>query len=237
MAICTGAARAALAVAITSTSAARSMIGPCPSPDPRSMPRGRGGRRRVGCSPLRPPATRRRRPRPMGFLFVDRIEALDEHGARGHLDLMPGEAALPPWLILEAVGQLAAWIAMARTNFLSRPVAALVGEALLDSSAWCDRADGPVELAAQLERIDGRAILYTGSASCGGRVIASLSRCVGPLLPVALFDDPEVVRERLGVLRHGGGPVRRIPPPAFPVATAITVDAVGARHAHLRVPY
>ncbi|HSQ01188.1 MAG TPA: hypothetical protein VL049_28545 [Candidatus Dormibacteraeota bacterium] len=172
----------------------------------------------------------------MGFLFVDRIEALDEHGARGHLDLMPGEAALPPWLILEAVGQLAAWIAMARTNFLSRPVAALVGEALLDCSAWCDRADGPVELTAQLERIDGRAVLYTGTASCGGRVIASLSRCVGPLLPVALFDDPEAMRERLGVLRHGGGPVRRLPPPAFPVATAITVDAAGARHAHLRVP-
>ena len=172
----------------------------------------------------------------MGFLFVDRIEALDEHRARGHLDLAPGEAALPPWLVLEAVGQLAAWMAMARSDFQSRPVAALVGEALLDESAWKSHDGEPVELTAQLERIDGRAILYTGAAHCGGRVVASLSRCVGPLLPVALFDDPEAVRARFAALRSGGGAPRHAPAPAFPVATAITVDASGARRAELRVP-
>lgn len=171
----------------------------------------------------------------MGFLFVDRIEALDEHDARGWLELMPGEAALPPWLVLEAVGQLAAWIAMARTEFLSRPVAALVGEALLDAAAWCERADGPVELTAHLERVDGRAILYTGTASCGGRVVARLSHCVGPLLPVALFDDPETVRARLALLRGGGAP-RREPPPAFPAATDVAQEAGGVRRARLLVP-
>ena len=46
---------------------------------------------------------------------------------------------LPPWLVIEAVGQLAAWIAMARSDFASRPVAALVGEARVDATAWRDR--------------------------------------------------------------------------------------------------
>jgi 3-hydroxymyristoyl/3-hydroxydecanoyl-(acyl carrier protein) dehydratase len=171
----------------------------------------------------------------MGFLFVDRIEALDEHGARGALEIAPGEAALPPWLVLEAVGQLAAWVAMARTDFLSRPVAALVGEALLDRAAWCEHAEGPLALAAQLERIDGRAILYTGTASCGERVIARLSRCVGPLLPVALFDDPDAVRERLTVLRRGGTAVPRQPAPPFPPPQDIRIEH-GVRRARLAVP-
>ena len=141
----------------------------------------------------------------MGFLFVDRIDALDEHHARGHLDLRPGHTALPPWLVLEAIGQLAAWVAMARTDFASRPVAALVGEARLGATAWRETVGGSVELTAHLERLDGRAVLYSGAAVCGDRQIATLTRCVGPLLPVALFDDPEVVRQRLATLRSGGG--------------------------------
>ena len=172
----------------------------------------------------------------MGFLFVDRIDALDERGARGQLDLLPAQMALPPWLILEAVGQLAAWIAMVRTDFASRPVAALVGEVQLAESAWCERAEGPVELVATLERIDGRAILYSGTARCEGRLIAQLSRCVGPLLPVALFDDPDAVRQRLQVLRSGGNPAQREPPPTFPAASDVRIEADGARRGRLRVP-
>lgn len=171
----------------------------------------------------------------MGFLFVDRIEALDGHGARGTFDLAAGDGALPPWLVLEAVGQLAAWVAMARTDFLSRPVAALIGDAVLDPSVWCARAAGPLLLAAELERIDSRAILYHGTARCGGRVIAELSRCVGPLLPLALFDDPERVRARLAALRGGGTAMRHEPAP-LPAADAVEVDASGVRRTRLVVP-
>jgi 3-hydroxymyristoyl/3-hydroxydecanoyl-(acyl carrier protein) dehydratase len=137
--------------------------------------------------------------------------------------------------VLEAVGQLAAWVAMARTDFASRPVAALVGEARLGESAWCERADGPVELTTHLERIDGRAVLYTGTARCGGQEIASLSRCVGPLLPVALFDDPEALRQRLAMLRAGGAGQRTLPP-SFPPATSLAIDPDGTRRARLSIP-
>ncbi|MBX3023553.1 hypothetical protein KF840_01445 [bacterium] len=171
----------------------------------------------------------------MGFLFVDRIEALDEHGARGTFDLAAGDGALPPWLVLEAVGQLAAWVAMARTDFLSRPVAALIGDAALDRSLWRERAEGPLLLAARLERIDSRAILYNGTARCGGRVIAELSRCVGPLLPVALFDDPDRVRAHLGALRRGEAVSGHEPMP-LPAAEPVEVEANGLRRTRLVVP-
>lgn len=172
----------------------------------------------------------------MGFLFVDRIEALDEHRARGVLEIAAGDPALPPWLVLEAVGQLAGWVAMARTGFQSRPVAALVGEAHLEMAAWQPRAAGPLVLEAHLERIDGRAILYSGTASCDGRVIARLARCVGPLLPLVLFDDPDAVRERLAALR-GSGPAAHRPPAApRPVAEDVRIESDGVRRARLSVP-
>jgi hypothetical protein len=73
----------------------------------------------------------------MGFSFVDRLIAIDADRAHGQLRCPDADAPMPPWLVIEAVGQLAAWIAMARTDFSRRPVAALVGEIRL-SGAWRD---------------------------------------------------------------------------------------------------
>jgi hypothetical protein len=61
----------------------------------------------------------------MGFLFIDEINAIDAGRAEGRLRRPEGAPPLPPWLVIEAVGQLAAWIAMQRTDFSKRPVAAL----------------------------------------------------------------------------------------------------------------
>jgi 3-hydroxymyristoyl/3-hydroxydecanoyl-(acyl carrier protein) dehydratase len=172
----------------------------------------------------------------MGFLFVDRIDALDERGASGQLDMLPGRVAPPHWLILEAVGQLAGWVATARTDFAHRAVAAMIGEVALGDSPWCAGGRGPVQLTAKLERIDSRAILYSGTASCEGREIARLARCVGPLLPLALFDDPEVVRQRLAVLRAGGGPPRNALLASWPTLTTVATADRDSRQATLQVP-
>ncbi|MGD9762753.1 MAG: hypothetical protein AB7V27_03450 [Candidatus Binatia bacterium] len=139
----------------------------------------------------------------MGFLFVDRITALDDESASGELEVPPGWG-LPAWLVIEAVGQLAGWIAIARSEFRSRPVAALVGDVrvgVLEPSAC---AATRVALRARIERFDGRAILYSGMAACGDATLAVVLRCVGPLLPVDVFDDPEALRARLAALRAGG---------------------------------
>ena len=100
-----------------------------------------------------------------------------------------------PRLVVEAVGQLAGWIAMRRTDFTRRPVAALVGEISLSGV----EARGNIELEAHIQRLDGRAILYCGTARCAGGEIAKLSRCVGPLMVLDEFDDPAVSAGAAGV--------------------------------------
>src|SRR6478609_8903730 len=63
------------------------------------------------------------------YSFVDRIVEF-EHGkrARGTFAIPPGIDAFPAAFVAEAVGQLAAWVAMDSIDFRSRPVAALATE-------------------------------------------------------------------------------------------------------------
>jgi 3-hydroxymyristoyl/3-hydroxydecanoyl-(acyl carrier protein) dehydratase len=141
----------------------------------------------------------------MGFLFIDEITAIDADRARGRFLRRADERPLPAWLVIEAVGQLAAWIAMLRSDFTRRPVAALVGEIRINDS----EARGGIELEAHIERLDARAILYAGAARSAGTEFVALARCVGPLLPMDLFDDAAAVRERFEALRNpapGSGP-------------------------------
>ncbi len=168
----------------------------------------------------------------MSFLFVDTIESLDERAARGRLQLWAGSGGPPSWLIIEAIGQLAGWIAIQHTDFASRPVAALAGEVVLDPIARVDAT--PVELAAAVDRFDGRAILYHGCATIGGHEVGRVTRCVGPLLPLELFDDPAAMRARLVALRTGIAP-QRAAPPGPPPLDVVTGDGA-VRQARLRVP-
>jgi 3-hydroxymyristoyl/3-hydroxydecanoyl-(acyl carrier protein) dehydratase len=169
----------------------------------------------------------------MGFTFVDRISTIAADHARGEVWCTEGEP-LPPWLLIEAVGQLAAWIAMRRCEFRRRPVAALVPEVRLSGAAMA----AVIDLEARIERLDRRAVLYSGTARSGGTDLAVLSRCVGPLLPMETFDDPTAVQQRFeslcradaadrrGAAQHGA--VR-------PVLSAFELDETQAR-AQLRVP-
>lgn len=168
----------------------------------------------------------------MSFLFVDSIETLDERSARGRMHLWAAPGGPPSWLIIEAVGQLAAWIAMQRTDFTKRPVAALAGEVALDPIPRIDAT--PVVLEAEVDRCDTRAILYHGRATIGGHEVGRVARCVGPLLPMELFDDPGAVRQRLAVLRTGVAPERQLPPGPPPLE-AVRGDGA-ERQARLRVP-
>lgn len=170
----------------------------------------------------------------MGFSFIDRITAIDADRAHGALRRPPGTPPLPSWVAIEAVGQLAAWIAMARCDFASRPVAALVGAVRMRDA----ESGGGIDLKARIERLDGRAILYSGTASVGDVDVAVLTRCVGPLLPMDGFDDPAAVRARLAALREGGAPpgagglegdIPRLRVPAIELRA-------GAARAQLRVP-
>ena len=136
------------------------------------------------------------------FSFVDRItEFVPGTRARGRF-AVPGDlASFPSCLVAEAVGQLAAWVAMAHVAFRGRPVAALAN----DTRFTGEVAPGEMlDLAVEIESCDDEAVAYAGGAACGGRKVIELIDCLGPLLPVEEFDSPIVLAERLAVLRGPG---------------------------------
>jgi 3-hydroxymyristoyl/3-hydroxydecanoyl-(acyl carrier protein) dehydratase len=139
----------------------------------------------------------------VSFLFVDQITAFDAQRARGEFCCADAAAAVPVWVAIEAIGQLACWIAAARSDFTARPVAAVVREGRMPRAVGT-AATNRIVLEAQLERVDARAVLYGGRALAGAAEIAVLRGCVGPMLPLELFDDPAAVRARFAALRSGG---------------------------------
>lgn len=136
------------------------------------------------------------------FSFVDRITSVVP-GAHIHGEYLISSAlaGFAPSLAAEAVGQLAAWAAMARMDFARRPVAGLAGEIELLHPI---RPGQRLELAAELDTIEADAASYGGSVMVDGILAIRLTHCVGPMLAVADFDDPAALRARYGVLCNGG---------------------------------
>jgi len=132
------------------------------------------------------------------FSFVDQITA-DQPGVRirGRYTIPAGLKSFPTSLVAEAVGQLAAWSAMAALNFERRPVAGLAGSIELLASV---RPGQSLDLAADLESADAEAVAYAGTAYADGVQIVRLQDCVGPMVPLGDFDDPQSLRDRFAVL-------------------------------------
>jgi 3-hydroxymyristoyl/3-hydroxydecanoyl-(acyl carrier protein) dehydratase len=137
-----------------------------------------------------------------GFSFVDRITSIHEgRRIRGSYALSANAGDFPLALVGEAVGQLAAWAAMAAVRFDHRPVAGLAGRVEL---LQAPRAGQVLELEANLEHVDADSVEYHGTAHVDGRPVIHLRDCVGPMMPLADFDDPRSVAERYEQLCHGG---------------------------------
>jgi len=136
------------------------------------------------------------------FSFVDRIcDFVPGARARGTYAIPADVAAFPPCLMAEAVGQLAAWVAMAHIGYRGRPVAALAMETRFLRGA---RPGDELDLAVDIDSCDDEAVAYRGSAQIAGARVIELDDCLGPMLPVAEFDDPEALAARFAVLRDGG---------------------------------
>ncbi|MFO1396816.1 MAG: hypothetical protein U1F48_07105 [Burkholderiales bacterium] len=148
------------------------------------------------------------------FSFVDRItDYRPGTHARGRFAIPAGVDAFPPALVAEAVGQLAAWVAMEHIAYRGRPVAALANETRFLAPV----APGDVlELAVDIETADDEAVAYKGTADVAGRRVIELNDCLGPMLPVGDFDDPAALAARFKVLTGEGaapGRFRGIVPP------------------------
>jgi len=138
------------------------------------------------------------------FSFVDRITQFAEGRRAVGRYAVPGDvAAFPSCLVAEAVGQLAAWVAMEHVGFRGRPVAALANETRFHA----DVAPGSLlTLAVDLESCDEHAVAYSGRASVDGAMVIELVDCLGPMLPVEEFDAPSALAARFALIRGEGAP-------------------------------
>jgi 3-hydroxymyristoyl/3-hydroxydecanoyl-(acyl carrier protein) dehydratase len=136
------------------------------------------------------------------FSFVDRITSVDA-GRRicGRYTIPAGLEDFPLSLAGEAVGQLAAWAAMAAVQFEHRPVAGLAGSVDLFVAPQPGQV---LELAAELEHVDPESVQYRGTAHRDGTLMIRLQDCVGPMVRLADFDDPVALRTRFEELRQNG---------------------------------
>ena len=136
------------------------------------------------------------------FSFVDRIVEFEPgRRARGRYFVPPGITAFPSCLVAEAVGQLAAWVAMAQVGFRGRPVAALANETRFHAAVVPGHTR---ELAVGIESCDEHAVAYSGRARVGDADTIELIDCLGPMLPVDEFDSPAELAARFDLLRGAG---------------------------------
>jgi 3-hydroxymyristoyl/3-hydroxydecanoyl-(acyl carrier protein) dehydratase len=168
------------------------------------------------------------------FSFVDRITSLEAGVCiRGCYAIPPRVDTFPVSLAAEAVGQLAAWAAMESVGFSHRPVAGIAGKIELLSTV---RPGQVLELAADLESVDTDTVGYSGTAWADGTPVIRLTDCVGPMIPLEDFDDPEDVRKHCHKLQSiGAAPGRFQGLPTLVLESEERVTAELAR-ASLRVP-
>lgn len=136
------------------------------------------------------------------FSFVDRIVSVDEGINISSCYAIPEDVpSFPILLVAEAIGQSAAWAAMAALDFRYRPVAGLTQKVEVLSSVHPGQL---LRLTAELESVDSDAVAYSGTAQVNGTTIARLVHSVGPMMPLEDFDDPSAVRQRFDLLRSAG---------------------------------
>jgi len=148
------------------------------------------------------------------FSFVDRITRREGGRVEGHC-VVPLGAHFPASLMAEAVGQLAAWSAMAQLDFAHRPVAGLANAVHYHA---LPHPGCTLQLQADIERCDAEAVAYSGKAFVDGRLALELQDSVGPMLPMDEFDAPEAVRADFHTLMGGGvapGRFGGVPEPVF----------------------
>src|ERR1700675_5207609 len=94
------------------------------------------------------------------FSFVDRITGFTPGvRARGQFAVPAVLPAFPSCLVAEAVGQLAAWVAMSQVDFRGRPVAALATQTRFLGVAL---PGDVLELAVEIEDCDDNMVVYGG---------------------------------------------------------------------------
>ncbi len=150
------------------------------------------------------------------FSFVDQITQIDGiKRVTGRYTIPSGASYFPVSLVAEAIGQLAAWVAMSTVGFSHRPVAALAG----DTRIFAQPQPGDtLELIVDIESCDAEAIAYRGRAMVGDTLVLELMDTLGSMLDIAEFDDPAALAADFKLLTQAGrapGAFTGVPHPAL----------------------
>ena len=136
------------------------------------------------------------------FSFVDQITAIEgTKRVTGRYTIPAGVTYFPVSLVAEALGQLAAWVAMSSVGFSHRPVAALAGDTRIFAQP---RPGDTLELIVDIESCDRDGIAYRGRAMVGDTVVLELLDTLGYMLDIADFDDPQALAADFALLTAGG---------------------------------
>lgn len=142
----------------------------------------------------------------MSFLFVDRITHLEEgRCVRGIKQVTLSDGYLCPslkktgaWMLMpsiigETLGQLGAWCAMQANGFTLRPVAGVVLAVHIHGEA---RVGDMLCLETIIDALDETAVEYHSVATVNSQPVFTIESALGPMLPMAEFIDPVLVRQQ-----------------------------------------
>ena len=166
-------------------------------------------------------------------LLVRRPHHVRREGGRveGHYTVPLTACSFPASLMAEAVGQLAAWSAMAQLDFAFRPVAGLASEARYRRSPRPGRRCSSGRHRALRSR--GRGLQRHGRC-IDGQLALELVDSVGPMLPMEEFDAPDAVRADFHTLLDAGAAPGRfggVPLPELQIEVQSDARRAAARHA------
>ncbi len=168
------------------------------------------------------------------FSFVDRITQIEGTTRVCGLYTIPSNVShFPVSLVAEAIGQLAAWVAMSVVDFTHRPVAALAGDTRMHR---LPKAGNTLELIVDIESCDAESIQYRGRALVDGQLILELSDTLGSMLDILEFDETDALRADFALLTTTGrkpGAFKGVP---SHVLSDLSGEGTQRLEAHLSVP-
>ncbi len=168
------------------------------------------------------------------FSFVDRIHSVEPgQSVEGSYDIPDSIGDFRHALCCEAVGQCAAWSAMASLDFQYQPVAGISQSVEFFGQA---NPGDTLALRAEISRADAEAVTYDGWGSVDGSDVVRLHGCLGPMLPMVDFDDPERMQARYAELCEDSAETGRFTGVPHFEATDISEIEAGVLGASFQVP-
>lgn len=168
------------------------------------------------------------------FSFVDRITFIDGLSrVEGVYTIPSGIRFFPVSLVAEAIGQLAAWVAMSHVAFNRRPVAALAGQTRIHSLV---QPGDKLVLEVDIESCDEDAIVYRGRASVNGKLVLELLDTIGSMLDTIDFDEPSRLAADFATLIGSGREPGLFPGVPLPDLATLSHEPGQSLTARLDVP-